>query len=177
MSPTVTRAVPAIVFCFIAAILLLIVSVSAPKWDAISFLNVDGISFGVFGYTGSRVHVGYDLPIEVPDSNIANTFHNLTYILVLYPIAAGLSGFTILCPPGKVVTSVIAGLASACTIVAWAVSMTLFSNAKHRIEGASLGNGNWIGLSALIVSLWGFFLAVWGTGAFGRCRREETKGW
>jgi hypothetical protein len=40
------------------------VCVSAPTWEAISFLNVGSgkavTHFGVFGYTGSKVGIGYD---------------------------------------------------------------------------------------------------------------------
>ena len=57
-------AVPGLLFCFAAAVLLVFVSVSAPTWESISFLNVHNgdrvIHFGVFGYTGTGTHIGYN---------------------------------------------------------------------------------------------------------------------
>ena len=57
-------AVPGLFFCFAAAVLLVFVSVSAPTWESISFLNVHNgdrvIHFGVFGYTGTGTHIGYN---------------------------------------------------------------------------------------------------------------------
>ena len=62
-------AVPGLLFCFAAAVLLVFVSVSAPTWERISFLDVHTlgrtIHYGVFGYTGSAKHVGYNFPSSV----------------------------------------------------------------------------------------------------------------
>ena len=59
-------AVPGLFFCFAAAVLLIFVSVSAPTWESISFLNVDTggteLHFGVFGYTGTGTSIGYYFP-------------------------------------------------------------------------------------------------------------------
>ena len=76
-------AIPGLFFVFAAAVLLVFVrlafpsrslsyvystgqltqaSVSAPTWNSVSFLNTEGIHFGVFGYTGSDTHVGYRFP-------------------------------------------------------------------------------------------------------------------
>jgi hypothetical protein len=58
-------AIPGLFFCFAACVLLIIVSLSAPIWNDVSFLNasVDGreVHFGVFGYTGSAHKLGYTI--------------------------------------------------------------------------------------------------------------------
>ena len=61
-----TIAVHALFFWFTATLLLILVSVSSPRTESISFLNAgtgaDRIRFGAFGYTGSNISVGYDFP-------------------------------------------------------------------------------------------------------------------
>ena len=120
-------AVPGLFFVFAAMVLLIFVSfnisydasqcaeltalpqasVSAPTWNSVSFLNSEGIHFGVFGYTGSQTHVGWYFPspiayvqIHRSSSRIPLTlfssvsddrlndglFHNLTQALILIPI-------------------------------------------------------------------------------------------
>ncbi|KAH7927487.1 pali-domain-containing protein [Leucogyrophana mollusca] len=175
-------AIPGLIFCFAAMVLLIFVSVSAPTWDKISFLNTNGLSFGIFGYTGSKVHIGYDFPI--PNSSLnTGILHNLTYVLILYPIAAGLSGLAVLfglCGAGyhragTVFMSLLAAVAMLCTLIAWVVSMALFGVAKDRLKNdgisASLGNANWIALGALVALLVGFCTAA--CGVFGNYRRTR----
>lgn len=175
-------ALPGLFFCFAAMVLLIFVSVSAPTWNAISFLNANGISFGVFGYTGSKAHVGYYLPTSLPDSN-SSTLHNLTYALILYPIAAGLSGISVLfglCGAGyhrvgTVFMSLTAALALLCTLIAWVISTSLFGVEKERLQdngvNASWGNATWLGLAALVSLLVGFCTAA--CGVFGSYRRTR----
>ena len=72
-------AIPGLFFVFAAMVLLIFVrahfslpytpiliipqaSVSSPTWNSVSFLDADGIHFGVFGYTGSETHVGWFFP-------------------------------------------------------------------------------------------------------------------
>ena len=71
------------------------VSVSPPTWEAISFLNATQggktIHFGVFGYTGSgKAHIGYTFAPDILDYSDtelnSGILHNLTYVLILYPI-------------------------------------------------------------------------------------------
>jgi len=63
---TTTIAHHAFFFWLIACVLLILVSVSSPKLESVSFLNAgtgpDRIHFGAFGYTGSNTTVGYDFP-------------------------------------------------------------------------------------------------------------------
>jgi hypothetical protein len=75
-----SAAAPGLFLCFTAAVLMLFVSfvvlfplplsslsqqvsLSAPTWNRISFLDVGllgrDIHFGVFGYTGSKPSIGY----------------------------------------------------------------------------------------------------------------------
>ncbi|KAF9244870.1 hypothetical protein BU15DRAFT_41395 [Melanogaster broomeanus] len=177
-----TGALPGLFFCFCAMVLLIFVSVSAPTWDTISFLDVGDLSFGVLGYTGSVTQIGYYFPL--PGSNInTGILHNLTYVLILYPIAAGLSGIAVLfgiCGAsyhraGTVFMSLAAALAMLCTLVAWVISTSLFAVVKERLESegipASLGNANWIGLGALVALLLGFCTAA--CGIFGHYRRTR----
>ncbi|KAG2358448.1 hypothetical protein BDR07DRAFT_1489425 [Suillus spraguei] len=89
-----SSALPGLFFCFSAMVLLIFVSVSSPTWNSISFLNVNQYSFGVFGYTGSKVQVGYYFPL--PGDINTGILHSLTFVLILYPIAAGLSGLAVL---------------------------------------------------------------------------------
>jgi len=117
MTPTVSP--PSLFFWLTACTLLILVSVSSPTWNSISFLTVgtgtDKIRFGAFGYTGSNVtSVGYEFPARfldlksVPPLSIhfsplaevrsvsshgklsSGTIHNLTYVLILHPIGQSL---------------------------------------------------------------------------------------
>lgn len=77
-------ATPGLFFCIAAMTLLIFVcilpneldiphlricqvSVSVPTWDSVYFLSASNggsnLRFGVFGYTGSTVHLGYRFPI------------------------------------------------------------------------------------------------------------------
>ena len=75
----------ALFFCFTAFVLLLFVrnlrgavirmtehpqvTISSPTWDSISFLNVStdysSTHFGVFGFSGGKVHVGFHFLVPV----------------------------------------------------------------------------------------------------------------
>ncbi|KAG6337092.1 hypothetical protein ID866_2003 [Astraeus odoratus] len=178
-------ALPGLFLCFSAMVLLIFVSVSAPTWNSISFMDVGDLSFGVFGYTGSKAHVGYSFPLSVPGTN-SGVLHNLTYALILYPIAAGLAGISVLfglCGAayhraGTVFMSLTAALALLCTLVVWVISTTLFGieRAKLRDYGidATWGNATWIGLGALVALLLGFCTAA--CGVFGSYRRNRRYG-
>ncbi|KAH9956920.1 hypothetical protein BC827DRAFT_734582 [Russula dissimulans] len=60
-------ATPGLIFCTAATVLLVFVSVSEPTWHGVYFLRAStgasNIRFGVFGYTGTKVHIGYHFPI------------------------------------------------------------------------------------------------------------------
>lgn len=159
------------------------VSVSPPTWNSVSFLNANQYSFGVFGYTGSKVHVGYYFPL--PGDINTTTLHNLTSVLILYPIAAGLSGLAFLfgtCGAayhraGTVFMSLLAALAMLCTLVAWVVSMSLFGVVRDRLRNngidANWGNANWLALGALVALLLGFCTAA--CGVFGHYKRSRIR--
>lgn len=145
-----------------------------PTWNSIYFMRADGISFGTFGYTGSATHVGYRIPISIPNDD-TDTLYHLTYILVLYPVAAGLSGLAVLfgmCGAGyhrfgtimMTLTAVLAGL---CTTIAWVASTSLFGVARHKLNDAGIdaawGNATWIALGALVALFLGFCTGLCGT--------------
>lgn len=179
--------------CFAACVLLIFVSVSSPTWEKISFLNVPSdngeIHFGVFGYTGSATHIGYNFNPSISgfDSSRINTniIHNLTYVLILYPIAAGISGLAFLfglCGAsyhrvGTIFMSLLAGLAMLVTLVAWVIDMVLFGIVKSRLHDQNIdakwGNANWIGLGAFAALLFGFCAAA--CGIFGSYRRRRSE--
>jgi len=177
-------AVPGLFFTFAAMVLLIIASVSAPTWNSVSFLNVGGLHFGVFGFTGSQTHVGYNFPAPVGDSKLNDgTFFNLTQTLILIPIAAGLSGLAFLfgvCGAGyhrigTVLMSLVSALAMLITLVAWIIEMVLFGIARHRSRergvDATFGNANWLVLGALVALFLGFLAATCGIFGSYRSRR------
>jgi len=187
-------ALPGLFFCFSATVLLIIVSVSSPVWEKISFLDVtigsQTTHFGVFGYTGSKVAVGYTFaPARLGfDDTKLNTgvLHSLTFVLVLYPVAAGLAGLSTLfglCGAmyhraGSVFMSLLSALATICTLIAWVISMALFGIARTHIRNdvrgatAQYGNANWIAIGALAALLIGFCTAT--CGVFGHYRRHRS---
>lgn len=187
-------ALPGLVFCFIATVLLVFASVSSPTWEAISFLNVFSggrtTHFGVFGYTGSKAHVGYNFPpslLGYNDSRLnSDVIHNLTFVMVLHPIAAGLAGLAVifgLCGAaysriGTIFMSLTAALATVITLVVWVIDMVLWGIARNRINNhgpagtrATYGNANWLVLGAFVALLFGFCSAS--LGCFGRFRRTS----
>ncbi|KIM78935.1 hypothetical protein PILCRDRAFT_824059 [Piloderma croceum F 1598] len=187
-------AFPGLFFCFAATVLLIIVSISTPVWDKISFLDVtvrgSTTQFGVFGYTGSKASVGYTFPpdrLGYNDTKLnTGVLHSLTFALVLYPVAAGLAGLSVifgLCGAcyhrvGTVFMSLLAALATICTLIAWVISMALFGIARDHVRDhitgatAQYGNANWIALGGLAALLIGFCTAA--CGVCGHYRRHRT---
>ncbi|KAF8070005.1 actin cortical patch SUR7/pH-response regulator pali [Lyophyllum atratum] len=183
-------AVPGLFLCFAATVLLIFVCVSAPTWDKISFLNVGAgvgnqIRYGVFGFTGSKVGIGYDFQSTgLGQSNLNTTVvHNLTKTLILHPIAAGLAGLAFLfglCGAsyhriGTILMTLLSGLAMIVTLVAFVIDMVLFGIVRNRLRNADIpaqyGNANWLTLGALIALLLGFCASA--CGVFGRYRRRK----
>ncbi|KDQ07042.1 hypothetical protein BOTBODRAFT_192638 [Botryobasidium botryosum FD-172 SS1] len=183
-------AIPGLILCVVALALLLIATLSVPIWDSISFLDVhipglDTLKFGVFGYTGSHARLGYQLSPAVQGLSLGQlnttTIRNLTYALVLNPIAAGLSGLAVLfglCGAadsrvGTILMTLASALACLAALVAFIIDMTLFGVARSRIRDAAppgttaqYGNANWLVLGAFIALL----LSVC-AGACGSCGR------
>ncbi|KAI0930344.1 hypothetical protein AcW1_009062 [Taiwanofungus camphoratus] len=181
-------AIPGLFLTFAAMVLLIFASVSAPTWNSVSFLNtnVDGTSthFGVFGYTGSKTHVGWNFPSGVGDSELNDgTFHNLTICLILVPIAAGLSGLAFLfglCGAsyhraGTVFMTLLSSLAFIVTLVVWVIEMALFGIARSHVRDrgayAEYANANWLVLGALVALFLAFFASLCGTFGSYRSRR------
>ncbi|KAI0081885.1 pali-domain-containing protein [Panus rudis PR-1116 ss-1] len=183
-------AAPGLFFTFAATVLLIFASVSSPTWERISFLNTNangGIThFGVFGYTGSDTHIGYRFPGNIGDSRLNGTlFHNFTEVLILIPIAAGLSGIAFifgLCGfayhrAGTVFMTLVSALALLATLVAWVIEMVLFGVARDHIRDrgfqANFGNANWLVLGALVALLLAFFTSA--CGIFGSYRAKRAR--
>ncbi|TBU29523.1 pali-domain-containing protein [Dichomitus squalens] len=182
-------AVPGLFCAFAAMVLLIFASVSAPTWERISFLNAPTggttTHFGVFGFTGSKAHVGWFFPSGLGDSKLDDgLFHNLTFTLILIPIAAGLSALAVLfglCGAayhraGTVLMTLVSALAFLVTLVAWVLEMVLFGIARDHMRNrninATWGNANWMVLGALVALFIAFFASL--CGSFGRYSTRRT---
>jgi len=187
-------AVPGLVLCFAAMVLLIFVSISVPVWNEVYFLEVrnvagDIIRFGVFGFTGSQKHIGYKFDPTIigfqSDKLNSAVIHNLTFVLVLHPVAAGLAGISVifgLCGAsyhrfGTILMSLSAALATLVTLVVWVIDMVLWGIARERIrhdgpngDTANFGNALWLTLGALVALALGFCAAS--CGSFGRYSRR-----
>lgn len=184
-------ALPGLFFCFAACVLLVFVSVSPPTWNSVYFLNAGTgagrVRFGVFGYTGSSTSVGYYFPAPFNSYNdgrlSSSTIHNLTFTLILHPIAAGLSGLAVLfgiCGAayhrsGTVFMALVSGLAFLCTLVAWIIDMVLWGIVRNVLRdngvSAQYGNANWLTIGALVSLFIGFFTGA--CGIFGSYRKRR----
>lgn len=189
-------ALPGLICCFAAFVLLLFACISGNVWGRISFLDatVNGrvIHFGVFGYTGiGKAVVGYNIQDAVgsfPDNTLGTkALHDMTDVLILHPIAAAFAliacifglcgaGFSRI---GTILMSLSAALATLITLVIWVVDMALWGIVRNRIRDhgpagskAQYGNANWLVLGAVAALFLGFCSA-----AFGSClpnRRKAT---
>jgi len=187
---SVSPAVPGIFFCSSAMILLIFVSVSVPVWEDISFLDtrINGkvVKYGVWGYTGSKATLGYSLqPPGFDDTFLNNaTLKNLTYILILHPIGAGLSFLSVAFGAwgvisydrlGTILMTMASSLAFLVTTIAFSIDMILWNIVQARIKNdgdtATLGNANWLTLGALVALILGSCAA--GCGSFGRYRNSR----
>ncbi|KAF8149550.1 hypothetical protein B0H34DRAFT_667677 [Crassisporium funariophilum] len=185
-----SSAVPGLLLCFAAMVLLLFVSISVPTWHRVSFLNVgqpgtDQLKYGVFGGSNMSPSVGYHFTLVIPINSHLNSgvLHNLTKTLILHPIACGLAGIAFLfgiCGAaynryGTIMMTLLAGLAFLTTFVAWVIDMILFGIARQRYrnagEWAQYGNANWLTLGALVALALGFCASA--IGVFGRYRRRR----
>ncbi|KLO06624.1 pali-domain-containing protein [Schizopora paradoxa] len=179
-------------FCtLVALVLLIVVSVSVPRVDDISFLKFEPvlnsaqtIRFGVFGYTGSDTSVGYHFPeFAVSDSSpfTGNYFHVLTGFLILHPIAAGLCALSFvfgICGLSNCIAEVFMTVVNAVscivTFVALCIDLGFWTYVRHKLheEGipAELSNCIWLTLAAFIVLLLGIIFGACGSVAvcFGR---------
>ncbi|KAJ7901801.1 pali-domain-containing protein [Mycena olivaceomarginata] len=175
-----SAALPGLFFCLTAAVLLTFVSVSAPTWDKISFLNAGSgsatVRFGVFGYTGTHARIGYRFNPSSLNFNdhVLHTpvFLNLTKTLILHPIAAGISGlafFSGLCGAlyhraGTAVMALLAALATIMSLLAFLFDMVLFGIARRQFREQGIpsqyGSASWLTLGAAVAILLGFSTAA-----------------
>ncbi|KAJ7582500.1 pali-domain-containing protein [Mycena floridula] len=174
-----SAAVPGLLLCTAATILLIFVCVSSPTWNSVYFLDAGARRYGVFGFTGSKTMIGYDF---IGTNNNLNTkiINNLTKTLILHPIAAVLAGLSVifgLCGAsahrsGTIFMTILASLATVVTFVAFVIDMVLFGIARNKLRDAgtdaSYGNACWLTLGALVALLLGFCLGA--CGVFGRYR-------
>ncbi|KAI0305530.1 actin cortical patch SUR7/pH-response regulator pali [Multifurca ochricompacta] len=184
-----SSALPGFFFCFAATVLLVLVSVSVPTWNTVYFLRASNgrsdLRFGVFGYTGTQVHIGYRLPITTGEL-ASSSIHNLTYTLILHPVAAGLSGLALLfglCGAGyhrsgTVLMTLSSSLAVLITLVAFVLDMVLFSIVRHEFRklgwSSQYGNAIWMTLGALVALALGFCTSACGIFGSYRRRRQNT---
>jgi len=178
-------AVPGMLLCFAATVLLVFVSVSVPTWSKISFLDIgesgpNQLKYGVFGSTGSSARLGYYFTIPQVNSGV---LHHLTQTLILHPIAAGLAAFACffgICGSaslriGTIFMTLLSGLALLTTFAAWVIDMILFGIARQRYreagEIAQYGNANWLTLGALVALLLAFCASA--CGVLGRYKRKR----
>ncbi|KAF7315411.1 hypothetical protein MIND_00055800 [Mycena indigotica] len=171
-------------FSLCATVLLTFVSVSAPVWAKIYFLRAGSVVFGVWGFSGSHVSVGYRFDAVAnfnPRTLDTPLFLNLTRALILHPIAAGLSalslisGLPIYSRMASSSTVLFSALGSVVCLLAFLFDMVLFGVArtalkKQNIE-ADYGNACWLTLGGL-VSLSCVF-ATASCGVIGRYRKSR----
>ena len=113
----------------------------------------------------------------------SSTIHNLTFTLILHPIAAGLSGLAVLfgiCGAdyyrsGTVFMALSSSLAALVTLVAFILDVALFSIARHDFRklgwSSQYGNAIWLTLGALAALALGFCTSTFGI--FGSYKRRR----
>ncbi|KAL7914861.1 actin cortical patch SUR7/pH-response regulator pali [Trichoderma velutinum] len=191
-----------------ATALLIVVSVTAPVVNDLSILKidvsgsnaVDRITYGTFGYCiirngpddCTKAHVGYDataalagvsgLTFSKGDRDSAKV---LTRVLILHPIAAGLTFLAfLLCLGtsflGSFVASLFSFLAFVVTVVAMACDFAGFSIIKHGVNSRGPNNFNarwgpavWCILAAAALTLIATVL-VFITCCAGRRKKSRT---
>ncbi|KAL7424419.1 hypothetical protein Q5752_000102 [Cryptotrichosporon argae] len=186
----VSPAFPGLFFAFAGLVLFLFASISPPAWTETNFLSATTSAgttvFGVFGEclkggSCTTKSVGYTLSLSgASDVNINPTvLHNLTYTLILHPIAGGLGllGFIFGLIGVAAASRAMTVLMALCTalggfvgIVAFVIDMVLWSLLKNRISDAgyhaTLGNANWFTIGGTVALFLSMCTSV--CGAFGR---------
>ncbi|WWC72201.1 uncharacterized protein I206_106161 [Kwoniella pini CBS 10737] len=168
----VSPAFPGLFLAFAAVALLVFASVSPPAWDKVNFLHASSgtqeVVYGVFGYCikggeCSSRSVGYDLQLPGSSNVVLNSkvLHNLTYTLILHPIAGGFAFFSLVfgilgaIAASRVLTifmAITAFFGALITLVIFVIDMVLWNVLKNRIQDAGytagLGNANWFTIGA-----------------------------
>ncbi|OAA46081.1 Actin cortical patch SUR7/pH-response regulator PalI [Metarhizium rileyi] len=175
---------------FVSFVLLVVVNITAPVVNHLSMMKVDlgrnaadanQVTFGTFGYCirdiddsdeCTRSKIGYDpayLMRRLDGSDFgdasASTAKGLTRVMVLHPIAAGLSFIAfLLCIFTGTVGAFLAALVSMITFIITLVAMVCdfvaFSIIKHDVNKngvskAKWGPGIWLILVSAIFTLFG----------------------
>ncbi|GAA5984052.1 hypothetical protein JCM5350_005005 [Sporobolomyces pararoseus] len=179
---------------FAAMALLIVASVSSPIWDSVGYLKGEiqgqGITFGNWGWCTSAActsaKLGYPrnfISQLTGSQNIASetVLRNLSYTLILTPIAAGITFIALLFALGThlvlgILGSLAALLAFIVTIVALGLYLGLFIVTRNRINGLGLANTH-VGISSmiwLVVAAAGCQLWATITVCFTRSRRKRA---
>ncbi|KAL7942169.1 actin cortical patch SUR7/pH-response regulator pali [Trichoderma barbatum] len=192
-----------------ATALLIVVSVTSPVVNDLSILkidfsgssSIDRITYGTFGYCVinsngnddcTKAHVGYDATAALGQANQLNFSKNdrdaarvLTRVMILHPIAAGLTflafllclGTSIL---GSLVASIFSALAFIATVIAMACDFAGFQIIKHAVNTrgpanveAHWGPAVWCILAAAALTLIATIL-VFITCCAGRRKKNRT---
>ncbi|KAF3761026.1 pali-domain-containing protein [Cryphonectria parasitica EP155] len=157
-------------FLFAATILILITTISAPVVNDIGLLKVtlgnatnshySEVSFGTFGYCVlntandnhdycTQHHVGYDaadVMASIDDTSFSDasrdTANGLTHVMVLHPIATGISFIAFLLALGagffgSFLAAIVAALAFIVTIVVMIIDFVLFGIIKDHVNSSS----------------------------------------
>lgn len=198
---------------FAATVLLLITTISAPIINNISLLRVNlnpdspsaqpSVSFGTFGYcilnglsgnsndVCTKSHIGYS-PAEVISQVDATSFEviadgtseSLTRVMVLHPIACGITfiAFLLSCGAGIVgsfVGAMVAFLAWVLTLIALATDLSLFGIIKHHVDNdtessANFGAGIWCLVGAFVALFLGMIIVFFTCCAARRDKRRRS---
>ncbi|TAQ88099.1 hypothetical protein B7494_g3557 [Chlorociboria aeruginascens] len=190
---------------FAATVLLIITTISAPVVNDIALLKVKlqnstHVSFGTFGYclldspthghdycTGS--HVGYN-PALIMSNIDATTFDRaatdttkaLTRVMILHPIACGVSFIAFLLALGSgfcgaLLASLVSAVAWLITLIVMATDFALFGIIKHHVNKdgsgahATYSVAMWTILAAMILLFFATFVVL-----FSCCRDGSGSG-
>ncbi|KAL7416027.1 pali-domain-containing protein [Mrakia frigida] len=192
-------AIPGLFFSFAACALLVIVSVSVPIWKSVYFMSAsdgsDNLIFGNWGIcavngacTASKLGYNLDLTsLGIDSERLSSVFiKNLTYVLILHPIAAGLAGLAMIfgllgvfstSRAATILMTIASFLALLITLTAWVVDMVLWGIARNRIRNiggtAQYGNATWMVLGAFVALLISCCVSL--CGSFGRFRSSRNE--
>ncbi|KAI0367953.1 hypothetical protein BV20DRAFT_1023327 [Pilatotrama ljubarskyi] len=152
-----------------ALTLLVLVTFSTPFIQALYFLESSvsgGVKFGLFGFCFELTETC--IPKELGYHHNPELMAPLTTVLVLYPVAAGLTllGAIVLIPLMYIrrdrsalyaLYALVSTFAFFAAVAAFAITMYLFTVAMHRFQGegftASYGPSIWIALAATALLL------------------------
>lgn len=157
-------ALPGTILALAAAVLLALATVTVPVTTSLYFLELTASSsssaetlrFGTLGYcvgsTCSSPRVGYNVTDAAEllgvrgsasflSSIATDLVRNLTYVLILHPVACGLAALAFLlgvlqhCAFGMgCLATFVAGLATTVSLASFAIDLALFTILKKRVE-------------------------------------------